>query len=149
MSRPLRIVLATGLLAAAGLAGCQRAPRQVDWARPYPLGLTPGQTLDIHVIREGPQITLTNTTPRAFGPSMLWLNNQFGHPLEGLDVGETVSLRLGRFADENSDRFKPGGFFATERPDLLAVAELETTSPYTGEAELLRLIAVGNRLGEN
>jgi len=64
-------------------------------------------------------------------------------------VGETISAPLGRFADENSDRFKPGGFFATEDPDLLAVVELETTSPHTGEPELLRLIAVGNRRGRD
>jgi hypothetical protein len=150
MARPTtRITLAAALAAAVIIpAGCQRAPRQVDWARPYPLALTPGQTLDIHVIREGPSITLTNTTSRAFGHSMLWLNNRFGYPLSGLDVGETVSIHLGRFADENSDRFKPGGFFATETPDLLVVAELESDSPYTGEPELLRLIAVGNRRGE-
>jgi hypothetical protein len=140
-------VLLGGLVGIAG-PGCQRAPRQVGYARPYPLALSREGMLDIHVIREGPQITLTNTTARAFGPSTLWLNNRYGYPLAGLAVGETVSLNLGRFADENSDRFRPGGFFATEAPDLLVVAELETISPHTEETELLGLIAVGNRRGE-
>lgn len=141
-------VLLALLAGAIQLPGCQRAPRQVEYARPYPLALAREKTLDIHVIREGPRITLTNTTARAFGRSTLWLNNRYGYPLEGLEVGETVALHLGRFADENSDRFRPGGFFATEKPDLLVVAELETTSPHTGETELLGLVAVGNRAGE-
>lgn len=145
-ARFMLVGVVVGVLVGGG--GCQRAPRQVEYARPYPLALVRADTLNIHVIREGPQITLTNTTARTFGPSTLWLNNRYGYPIGGLEVGETIALNLGRFADENSDRFKPGGFFATERPDLLVVTELETTSPYTGEPELLGLISVGNRLGE-
>ncbi|MFG0283365.1 MAG: hypothetical protein ACF8R7_02990 [Phycisphaerales bacterium JB039] len=146
MPAPPRI--APLLLAAAALAGCNAAPSRVDYARPYPVRLSRAETLNIQVIRQGPEITLTNSTARAFGPSTIWLNSRFSYPIDGLAVGQTITLDLGRFADENSDRFKPGGFFATEIPDLLVLAELETISQFTGEPELLGMIAVGNRRGE-
>ncbi len=146
--RPPSLALTLALAAGVGLSACRSAPRPVAWARPYPIALSRAETLNIQVIREGPQITLTNTSARAFGPSTLWLNNRYAYPIEGLEVGETISLHLGRFADENSDRFRPGGFFATEVPDLLVLTELETISPQTGAPELLGLISVGNRRGE-
>jgi hypothetical protein len=93
--------------------------------------------LDVQVIRRGPTIGITNTTARAFGPCRLWLNGRYALDLDdGLPVGATRKLKLSDFKDEFSESFRGGGFFATEDPDRLALAELETGG------EMLGLIVV-------
>lgn len=105
----------------------------------YPAELPRTGTLDIQVIRRGTEIQLTNTTARRFGESTLWLNERFGRRIDGLKVGEVLTLPLGGFLDEYSQKFRAGGFFATQDPDRLALAELETAS------EVVGLVVVGER----
>jgi hypothetical protein len=133
---PMALVVA---VAAAG-ACCRSAPREVAYARPYPQ-LAQDQTLNIQVFRRTKTVELTNTTARAFGPSTLWLNARFSRPIDGLDVGESVTLPLGEFRDEFSDPFRGGGFFATERPERLILAQIETQQG--GKASLLGMVVVG------
>jgi hypothetical protein len=56
-------------------------------------------------------------------------------------VGETVALDLEEFVDENGDRFKAGGFFAGYIPDIIALAQLQTTTN-DGKPILLGLVTV-------
>lgn len=109
------------------LSACKSAPQAVEYARLYPFE-TPvaKETLDVQVFRRTFSIQLTNTTARAFGPSTLWLNRRYSLPIAGLAISETLDLPLKSFRDEFSETFRGGGFFATEAPETLVMAELET-----------------------
>ncbi len=137
--------LGVGLLGLSlGTAGCQSGPDVVSYARTYP-PLAQQGSLDIQVVRRVTKIELTNTTARAFGNSTLWLNGRFSLPIDGFGVGETLTLNLRDFRDEFSDAFRAGGFFASETPDRLVLAQIET--PRVGEGpegakELLGLVVV-------
>jgi hypothetical protein len=100
--------------------------------------MTREETLDIQVFRRTQTIELTNTTARRFGPGTLWLNARFARAIDGLDVGQTLVLPLAGFRDEFSDSFRSGGFFATEKPYRLVLAELET------EGRMRGLVVVGS-----
>lgn len=126
----------------AWIAGCHSAPRPVSYARVYPVRPDRAETLNIQVFRSAKHIELTNTTADAFGPSTLWLNARFSRPLSTLGVGETIRLPLREFKDEFSESFRGGGFFATEEPDRLVLAELETPGD-EGTSRFLRLVVVG------
>lgn len=114
------LLIAIALLQAAGCA----EPR-IGSGPVYPAAGRRTETLDIHVIRRGTRIELTNTTARAFGPGTLWLNGYWGRRIDGLAVGQTLDLPLDEFRDEYGGAFRGGGFFAREKPDRIVLAELE------------------------
>lgn len=151
-SRPSRarsLLVVGAAVAATWMVGC--APRSGSAAhagRPYPAQLARSvRTLDIQVFREVASVTLTNTTSRTFGPSVLWLNGRFSHKLDkGLPVGATLDVPLTAFRDEFGDGFRGGGFFAAEPPQPLVLAELES-SDGSGRPELLRLVVVADDQG--
>jgi hypothetical protein len=132
----------------AALASCA-STSEVDSGPMYPQGVQRIETLDIHAFRDGTRLQLTNTTARSFGPGMLWLNGRYGYAIDGLDIGQTLHLPLSRFVDEQGRRFAAGGFFAGERPELLALVEMTTSEPrLDGEGERavkFGLVAVGQR----
>jgi hypothetical protein len=136
---------------AAGLAGCAAPNDRVPYARDYPLweqdaAASRGAVLDIQVFRKTKHLEFTNTTARAFGPSTIWLNGWFSRPIDSLAVGESVRIPLSEFRDRHSEAFRGGGFFATEEPDTLVTAELETTDQ-DGGTVLYRLVVVGGEDG--
>lgn len=141
---PARLPFAACLLPLlALLAACAAPPRIVE-GRAYPLEMARGPTLDIQVFRRTTEIELTNTTARAFGPSTLWLNARFSRQIGGLSVGERLRLPLRDFHDQWGDTFRSGGFFATELPETLALAEIETAGSGGGaERVVLGLVVVG------
>ena len=98
-------------------------------------------SVDIQVVRKGTKLELTNTTARAFGPSTMWLNSRFSRPIEQLAVGQTLVLPLKQFKDEFSEPFRAGGFFASERPDIIVRAQIETPGP-DGGTEMVGLVVV-------
>lgn len=130
-------MLKRSLLLAVLVLGACAGPRPIVQGPVYPRDLPRTRTLDIQVFRHETTIELTNTTARRFGPVRLWLNGRFARDLGGLDVGQTVEMPLASFRDEYSEAFRAGGFFATEKPDRLVLAEIETGQ------ELLGLIVVG------
>ncbi len=123
------------------LTACAAPRNPVPYARLYPAAPDRAQTLDIQVVRGTHHLEFTNTTARAFGPSTIWLNGRFSRPIDGVDVGETVRLRLTEFRDENYEAFRAGGFFAAGTPDLLVLAELETED--AGRKVFYGLVVVG------
>ncbi len=132
-------VLST-LTLALFLAACSGVPAPVPYARPYP-AIKQSQTLNIQVFRTTKHLELTNTSARAFGPSTLWLNARFSRPIDGLGVGQSLKLPLEEFRDEYSDVFRGGGFFSTEAPERLVLAQIETASA-DAKADLVGLIVV-------
>lgn len=136
--RPTLIAL-SGVCATL-LTACRSAPTPVAYAREYPDGIARvNQTLDIQVIRDVRRIELTNTTARHFGKSTLWLNRRFSFPIDKLAIGERIVLHLSDFKDEFSDEFRGGGFFASEAPDVLVLAEIETIGDDTQPAHAVML----------
>lgn len=124
----------------AFLSAC-RSHGPVDYARPYPGRLPQQGNVNIQVVRQTTTVELTNTTARAFGPSTLWLNARYSRPIPELRVGQSLTLSMKEFRDEHGDAFRHGGFFATETPDRLVLAQIETTGA-EGEPELIGLVVV-------
>lgn len=106
-------------------------------SRGYPQGMTQSRVVNIQVSRQETHITLTNTTAQSFDGGTLWMNAQYARPIEGLAIGQTLRLDLHDFRNEHSEPFRAGGFFATERPDVLYLAQLETRE------EMIGLIVIG------
>jgi len=122
-ARPIfRTVLAAALLGA--LTGCASGP-----AAPgplYPVELRQTRTLDVQVFRSAKHVQFTNTTAEPFGESRVWLNARYSTDISGAAPGESITLPLDSFVDEHGDIFRGGGFFATEIPERLVLAQLET-----------------------
>jgi hypothetical protein len=129
------------LLIAVILPGCRGTP-VIREGRAYPRAVPVVETLDIQVFRHQTEIEFTNTTAQPFGASTIWLNRRFSRPIEGLAVGETMRFPLREFRDRYGDSFRGGGFFAVERPEMLAVAELETAGGENGRV-LRGMVVVG------
>jgi hypothetical protein len=135
-----RRVLVALLVLTPLIGGCASV-RPISEGDAYPAAAPTGQTLDIQVFREGTQIRFTNTTARAFAPSRMWINRWYSRRLEELAPGESVRLPLAEFRDQYGEAFRAGGFFAIQRSDKVAVAELHTSTP-EGDA-VLPLVVVG------
>ncbi len=116
---------------ASALAGCRSTPT-IKSGPEYPADATRVETIDLQVIRRGTRIEMTNTTARAFGPGTLWLNGWYGREIAGLDVGQSLNLRLRDFHDQFGGTFRAGGFFAAEKPDKIVLAELQTDGRLLG-----------------
>lgn len=119
-------------------AGCGGNAR-IGEARGFPMEKSQVSTANIQVIRRETEITLTNTTSRSFAAATMWINRQFSRPIDSLEIGETITLPLSGFRNEHGEAFRAGGFFATEKPDRLVQAQIET------EDGLVGLIVVGDR----
>jgi hypothetical protein len=134
-----RVFLRRGLLASlvalttlSALGGCQVKTDPTLGGPAYPDDKSQDNTLDIQVVRSGERVRLTNTTPRAFGKSRIWINRWFSRDIDALDVGQTLEFNLSEFRDQYGEPFKGGGFFATERPEGLSQAQLETADGLVG-----------------
>jgi hypothetical protein len=68
----------------------------------------------------------------------MWINAWFSREFKGLAVGESVEMSLFDFKDQYGDTFRAGGFFATQKPTRLVLAQLEY------ENELVGLVVVGD-----
>lgn len=134
MIRPPALLLCALLL--SGCAATSGTPGPL-----YPAELRQSETLNIQVFRSSQHVEFTNTTARSFGPSRLWLNARFSRPIDGVAAGESLRLPLKGFTDEHGDIFRGGGFFATEIPERLVLAQLELPGA-DGKPVLLGLVVV-------
>ena len=103
-----------------------------DAGRAYPVEMAREPSLMIQVLRDVTEIEMTNTTAHVFGASTIWLNSRYSHEIDGMGVGETISLNLDAFTDEFGEHFRGGGFFAIVNPDPLVMAEIETDGKLYG-----------------
>jgi hypothetical protein len=131
------VIAAAILLCACGARGT----REIADNRPYPMELRQQGSIDIQVIQHTTTLELTNSTTRQLAAGTLWLNGRFARDMEPLAPGERRELDLDSFVDEFGDRFRPGGFWATDIPDRVVLAQWEERVP--GEApRLVGLVAV-------
>jgi hypothetical protein len=140
-TRPLAPVVSllrtasSAVLAGALLLGCATQGELVEGAD-YPRDLPRAKILDIQVTRAETEISLSNTTAAPIPAGKLWLNAWYVRDFPGLGIGESITLDLHEFHDRYGDEFRAGGFWATDRPDKLALAQIEANG------ELLGLICV-------
>lgn len=133
------------MLVGVAVQGCASAPPEpVAYARAFPAQLVQRETLDVHAFQRPTTLEFTNTTARAFGPTTVWINRWYSAPVDGIAVGQTISVPLKRFRDAESFAFRGGGFFASREPDTITQAQIEVTLP-DGTRELLGLIVIGAR----
>ena len=107
-------------------AGCERRMYNIDLAtRPYPHELHEPSAIDVQVFRKGPSIEVVNATARSFRNFDLWINQRYVRRVEALGPGGTIRLSLWDFYDVRGDRFSAGGFWRTEPPMPLAMAQIQ------------------------
>ena len=107
------LCLGLGLFSAT-LGGCHGAPKAVANGRAYP-DMKQKEALNIQVFRRTKTIEFTNTTAREFGPSTLWLNGRFSRTIDGLAIGQSMTLPgMKEFLDEFS--FASSGVVVSSRP---------------------------------
>ncbi len=120
----VRVILATALvIGGIGRAGC--ASRSAGTYAVYPVEPVRGRTLDVQVFREGRYLELTNTTTGPLENTRLWINARFSIALDPIGVGERRVVPLAALRDRHGEAFRAGGFWATERPDPVVLAEIE------------------------
>jgi len=129
-------LIAVVMAGTAALGGCAGGGRIVE-GEVYPGAVARGPALNIQVFRQQTRIEFTNTTAREFGRSRLWLNQWYSMEIPGLAVGQTLSLPLSGFKDRYGEEFRGGGFFASEKAERLALAEIQDGS------EMMGLVVVG------
>lgn len=109
----------------------------------YPMTMPMGEVYDIQVFRDVGTMRFTNTSPRTFEPSRIWINQRFSRLFAGVAPGETVELPLIEFVDEYGDTFRAGGFFANRSPEALVLVQIESGE---GESAVLDgFVVVENR----
>ena len=137
MNKPLMIGVLALTMGAGLLGGCSAG--KVDYARAFPNGAPREESVSIQVLRDETTITLTNTTAQGYGPSTLWLNRWYSRPIDGLAVGQTMTIPLKEFRDATSEAFRGGGFWATQQPMRIVSADLEH------EDRLVGLVVIADR----
>ena len=135
----MRACLVAAMVAGAvGVGGCSSRSGEIESGPEFPTKAQSG-SIDIQVFRDETVIRMTNTTARVLAPGRIWINRWFSHDFPGLAIGESITMELGEFTDTYGDRFRAGGFFATDRPTKVVQAQLEIND------ELVGLIVVGNQ----
>jgi hypothetical protein len=120
-------------------AGCARSLSDPDAAfAPYPRSDQPAASIDVQVFREGEHVVIVNSTARSYRDFTLWLNQRYGRTVERLAAGETIRLHLATFHDERGEAFRSGGFFGTEEPTPLVLAEIQEKP----DAPVIGLVAI-------
>ena len=116
----------------ATLSGCAATTPTERIARRYPIGAPHAPTLPIQFVIEARRVEFTNSTGAVFGPSVRWLNQWYSVAIDGMAIGETVSIPISQFVDEHGLQMRGGGFFATEAPERIVLAELQTPDGLRG-----------------
>jgi hypothetical protein len=136
------IVLVTAVLAGLLLLpACAARVREAAAGPRFPDGARQAATLDIQARQGATTIVLLNTSARSFGASRLWLNAWYSAEIEGLGIGETVTIPLRSFRDEHGTRPQAGGFFALRDPLRVVQAQIEDQTGLFG----LVVVDVGER----
>ncbi len=132
----LRLISILILLA---LCACQPDLYAPDRAtREYPFHLHQPASIDVQVFRDNESIALYNATARRFSNFDLWLNQRYIARVESLPAGEHITLSLWDFVDLNGEVINAGGFFRTDEPTTIRLAEIQLSE----EEPMIGLITI-------
>ena len=134
------IPILTLFVASSFLLGCQTPPPDMTKATtPYPFALHSVHSVPIQVARDQEFITIVNSTATDFNNAVLWINQQYTQPLPPMSAGSTIRINLWHCYDALGEQFNAGGFWRTDEPTRLVMAELQS-----GEFQpLVGLIVIG------
>jgi len=110
----------------------------------YPDSMTKGDIFDVQVFRDSTTLRFTNTTTHDFGPSVVWLNQRYSQPINGLASAETIEMDLKLFVDEFGETYRAGGFFSQRVPAPVVLCQLETE--INNETQLVGFVVVENAM---
>jgi len=91
----------------------------------YRFDLHTTNTADVQVFRDGTHITLVNATATTWPAARLWVNQRFSRLIDGLEAGETMSIGLISFWDEDGESFPAGGFLSTRQSMPVRLVEID------------------------
>lgn len=127
------MALVAGALAfICGLGTGCHPEAKIDALEKFPQAKDRGASADIQVTRDVTTISFTNTTAQDLPEGVVWVNSAFSREFPGLGVGESITLSLGEFRNRYGETFRAGGFFSTERPDVLVRVQVETVDELVG-----------------
>ena len=117
------------------LVGCQAPSADISNATgQYPFDLHTTNSISIQVIRDQEYVKIVNSTANDFPNSMLWINQQYNQSLPPMQAGSTIRVNLWNCYDSLGAQFNAGGFWRTDEPTTLVIAELQQgdTQPLVG-----------------
>ncbi len=121
---PIAAVVAAALAAAA----CQRYPYDPSKStRPYPRELKQGTVVDIQVLPNLGEntITIVNATANGYANFDLWINQRYVRHFDSMKAGETLTVPIDSFWDERGEGPFPGGWFRYYQPTPIVLAQIQ------------------------
>lgn len=106
------------------LSGEGRKLAQPRAPRAYPGGGEAAGQLDIEVLRSGRGIVLENRTVAAYPNAELWLNQEYGAPVEQVAVGRNDRISLANFTNRYAEPYPTAKFLQPDADRPLVLAEL-------------------------
>lgn len=126
------------VLSGAAFSGCSSGTA-AHGTGAYPPGLAQQVVAEATVERAGTVMRIWNGSGMALGPGTMWVNQEFSHSIGAIESGASVELDLSAFRNEFGERFRAGGFWATEKPKRLGLVQVK---PDGNGGSLLGLVVV-------
>jgi len=126
----VRLIIGALIWTLLQVGGC--STRVLTPGPSYPGYTDRRNVLDIQIQLHGRELSLTNTTAAPLSAGRLWLNAWYSVPTPDIAIGQTVQFPLIAFHDEHGESIRGGGFFATEEPEEILLAELEISKSLYG-----------------
>lgn len=111
-----------GALALLGACSSSAAPFEL---RTFPPGREQQVLPEATVERSGTVMRVSNGSHMTIGPGRMWVNQEFSCPIAGIMPGETVEIDLKAFRNEHGEKFRAGGFWATDPPKRVGLVQVE------------------------
>lgn len=128
------------ILTLAFLIGCQAPLPDISKATSrYPFDLHTATSLQIQVMRDEEFLIIVNSTANEFDHTNLWINQQYTQPIPPIPAGATLRVNLWDCYDLLGDQFNAGGFWRTDEPTALVIAELQLSE----SQPLVGLLVIG------
>ena len=136
----MRIILATIAIGCLTVFfGCHNPGGNPSLATPaYPMELHSATSVPIQVMRHEEILEIVNSTATDYNNAVLWINQRFSAPLQPLLAGSTIQFNLWNLYDPYGEQLNAGGFWRTDRPTSVVIAELQTSE----NAPLVGLVVV-------
>jgi len=94
--------------------------------RSYPEQLHTTNIADMQVFRRDTNIEIVNSTATSYHDFDVWVNQRYVRHVDALPAGESITLSLWEFRDDNGDAFYAGGFFRAYEATRVRLTEIQT-----------------------